>query len=176
MKNIRLLILGHGRHGKDTVAEILNETYGLSFESSSFVAAEKVMMPYFAEQGTPYPSVTECYNDRHTDNNRAVWFDQICAYNEEDPARLAKEIYEKNSIYVGMRNPVEYIATRPLVHHVLWVDRSKHEELEGKDSFNIPRTEDMHFIDNNGNMLALRNSVRAFAESVGLKPALVSQS
>jgi hypothetical protein len=32
---VRLMLLGHGRHGKDTVAEILNRKYGLTFQSSS---------------------------------------------------------------------------------------------------------------------------------------------
>ena len=35
MSKLKLLIIGHGRHGKDTVSEILHDNYGYSFESSS---------------------------------------------------------------------------------------------------------------------------------------------
>ncbi len=31
----KLLVIGHGRHGKDTVCEILRDEYGYTFESSS---------------------------------------------------------------------------------------------------------------------------------------------
>ena len=31
----KLLVIGHGRHGKDTVCEILRDHYGYTFESSS---------------------------------------------------------------------------------------------------------------------------------------------
>ena len=33
--NKKLLVIGHGRHGKDTVCEILRDHYGYTFESSS---------------------------------------------------------------------------------------------------------------------------------------------
>ena len=36
----RLLILGHCRHGKDTLAEILRDEFGMTFESSSQSAAD----------------------------------------------------------------------------------------------------------------------------------------
>jgi len=29
---MKLLVIGHGRHGKDTVCEILQQNYNLSFE------------------------------------------------------------------------------------------------------------------------------------------------
>jgi len=36
MNKLKLLIIGHGRHGKDTVCEILRDKYNLQvFESSS---------------------------------------------------------------------------------------------------------------------------------------------
>ena len=31
----KLLVIGHGRHGKDTVCEILRDEFGYTFESSS---------------------------------------------------------------------------------------------------------------------------------------------
>lgn len=176
MKNLRILILGHGRHGKDTVAEILRDKYGLNFSSSSWVAAEVVMMPYFESIDKAYDSVQDCYDDRHTDNNRALWFDQISAYNDEDPARLAREVFARGPIYVGMRSAREYVMTRELVHHVIWVDATgRGMEPEGRDSFDIPQTSEMHEILNNGTLEDLEKRVDQFAYSIGVKPVLAKE-
>ena len=45
MKNKKLLIVGHGRHGKDTMAEILNEHFKFEFMSSSMSAAKIFIFP-----------------------------------------------------------------------------------------------------------------------------------
>jgi hypothetical protein len=37
---MKLLIIGNARHGKDTLAELLNEYYGLKFMSSSQASAD----------------------------------------------------------------------------------------------------------------------------------------
>jgi hypothetical protein len=34
MTKPKLLVIGHGRHGKDTVCEMLRDHYGYTFESS----------------------------------------------------------------------------------------------------------------------------------------------
>ena len=39
-KNTTICVLGHCRHGKDSLAEIMNEVYGLTFKSSSQAAAD----------------------------------------------------------------------------------------------------------------------------------------
>jgi hypothetical protein len=39
------MIMGHARHGKDTVCEILRDTYGFTFESSSMAAARYAIYP-----------------------------------------------------------------------------------------------------------------------------------
>jgi len=38
---VKLMIMDHARHGKDTVCEILRDTYGFTFESSSMADAGK---------------------------------------------------------------------------------------------------------------------------------------
>ena len=37
---MKILILGTARHGKDTLAELLNEDFGMTFKSSSEMANE----------------------------------------------------------------------------------------------------------------------------------------
>jgi hypothetical protein len=147
----KLLVLGYGRHGKDSVAELLVDR-GYTVIASSFFIAEKVMMPYFASIGKPYASVEECFADRHTANNRAIWYDQISAYNTPNKDRLPSEIMQVADVYIGMRADDEYQASRYLFDAVLWVDSSARgippEDVSSMDIKFDPKT--MIYISNNG--------------------------
>ena len=44
--NVKLLVIGHKRHAKDTLAEIFRDKFGLTFESSSQAAANIFYMIY----------------------------------------------------------------------------------------------------------------------------------
>lgn len=100
----KLLIIGSARHGKDTVAEFLNELFGYKFESSS-VAAARIFLYDKLKEKYGYASFEECFEDRV--NHRAEWHDEIAEFNREDKARLAKEILKNTDIYVGMRSNAE---------------------------------------------------------------------
>jgi hypothetical protein len=102
--NKQILIIGNARHGKDTVAEMIQQQYGLSFESSS-VAAAKIFLFDTLKERYGYTSFIECFEDRV--NHRQEWHDEICKYNEYDKARLAKDILKTSDMYVGMRSNVE---------------------------------------------------------------------
>lgn len=176
---MKILILGHARHGKDTVAEILRDEHGFTFISSSAFAASRVMMPYFARYRfkTPsgwvidqfrklfgkrvfraYDSVDECFEDRV--NFRDIWHQQIAAYNTPDKARLPREILEEADIYVGMRCNQEYQASKPLFDAVLWVEAfGRGLPAEPTSSFNIDKSDEMIVIDNSGTLDDLRETV-----------------
>lgn len=131
---MKLLIIGHGRHGKDTVAEHLRDEHGLSFVSSSYFLAERVVRPALVEHGLTYDTLEACYEDRV--NHRVLWRDIIRAYNGDDPARLARAILEVSDCYVGMRSHEEYIASRHLFNAVMWVDAFR-RGLPADDSLTI---------------------------------------
>lgn len=166
----RILVLGSARHGKDTVAEMLRDLYGLRFSSSSMFCAERVLMPYFRYHGVPYATAEECYADRV--NHRATWFQQIEAYNDPDRSRLAREMLEAgNDMYVGMRSAKEFAEARGLFDHVVWVDAfGRGLPQEDPSSFDIPYDNlTMHVIDNGGTLEDLEHEVRAFAREIGLE-------
>ena len=143
----KILIIGHARHGKDTVAEFLRDYYGYTFKSSSFAALEYVMYPVLKEK-YGYLSMEECYEDRV--NHRAEWKQMITDYNTPDKAKLCKEILADNSIYVGMRCEEELRACAPLFDMVVWVDGSKRKPPESKESMTITLDDGMYILDNNG--------------------------
>ena len=158
---LKFMILGYARHGKDTVANILVETFGLTKEDSSQFAGKQIMMPYFASKGVIYSSWDECYADRV--NHRQEWFEQISAYNTPDPARLAREIYEVSDMYVGMRRKEEFEAVKAagLFDYSIWVDRSKHLPPEPSTSNTMSITDADYVIDNNGTLEQLITNTRA---------------
>lgn len=132
---INILIIGHGGHGKDTLAEVLHSLYGLSYKGSSQAASEIFIYDALkAKYG--YRTPHECYADRV--NHRAEWYDLICEYNSLDRARLAKTIMFDSNMYVGMRSndEIEECIRQRIFDLVIGVYNPRVPE-EGKDSFNI---------------------------------------
>ncbi len=147
-KNI--IITGHGRHGKDTMAEYLRDKYHLSFSSSSWMACQLFIYDKInADFG--YQTVEECFDDRA--NQRKLWFDMIVEYNTPDLARLGKDIFAAHPVYCGIRNKDELDALRQQRDvTVIWVDRSKHKPLEDISSMNITEDDADYVIDNNSSL------------------------
>lgn len=148
---MKLLIIGHARHGKDTVAEFINYHFGLDFKSSSQAASEIFIYNELREK-YGYATPEECFEDRV--NHRAEWHDMICEYNKDDKARLAKGILERADIYVGMRSSAEIkeCIRQGLFDLVIGVydPRKPHEPA---DSFDIDLFTDSDVIISNGGSL-----------------------
>lgn len=163
----KILVIGYGRHGKDTVCEILRDKYGLRFVSSSYFCAERVVWPalvkeYGSPLYVPYETVQDCYDDRH--NQRRFWYESIKDYNKDDPSRLAREILEEYDVYCGMRSSEEFDAAKEkgLFDVVAWVDRSHHISPESLESCTVNKYMADHTIDNNGSMDELSKNVDEF--------------
>ncbi|MDR9452136.1 MAG: hypothetical protein RI637_13080, partial [Acidimicrobiia bacterium] len=139
---------GYGRHGKDTVAEILTN-YGYTFVSSSWAAAEHAVFPVLGPK-YGYESVEECFNDRA--NHRREWYELIKAYNTPDLARLARQIYSEADIYVGIRDRDEFYDAKNegLFDYAIWVDASHRLPVESTDSCTVNQQDADIVIDNNG--------------------------
>lgn len=156
---MKLLVTGYAEHGKDTTCEILAESFGLRFVSSSYFCMERAVIPWLADRGIVYDTPEECYADRG--NHRAHWFDAIADYNKNDKARLGRELFELHDIYCGLRNFEEMSAMRQqgIFDFSIWVDRIQHVPPEPSSSMTI-RPSDCDFVlDNNRTLLDL--TVRA---------------
>lgn len=149
---MKLMVMGFARHGKDTVCEILQERYGLSFVSSSLFAAEEVVYPILKKR-YGYTSVEECFEDRYS--HRDEWFNLIKGYGEVNGKdALTKRIFEECDIYCGIRNHHEFLAARDaeLFDLAIWVDASKRKPAEDSESCSVsPYMADL-VLDNNGSM------------------------
>jgi hypothetical protein len=163
---MKFMIIGNARHGKDTVAEIMKEVYGLKFTSSSWACAGKVMMPAFQRTWADdpannpfYKSVEDCFNSRH--NYRKFWYDEICRYCDGDRARLVREILHDNDIYVGCRQIREFMTARNegLFDTTIWVDRSTVIPPEAPESMSLQPWMADYWLDNNGTLAELKHNV-----------------
>lgn len=152
----KIFVIGHGRHGKDTVGEIIQEICGLTFESSSMFCAEHVVTPWLEKLGITYDSLDECYEDRV--NHRMEWYDAIRDFNKEDESKLSAAIFNKYDMYVGIRSRVEFLAARHLSDLSIWVEASTRVPQVDPTCKILPTDCDI-IIDNNGTEEELREKM-----------------
>lgn len=117
---MKILVIGHARHGKDTVANRIARWNNLRASETSQWIAQNYMFDELKDQYN-YVSPAECYDDRV--NHRELWFNKIYEYNKYDPTRLCKDMLKENDIYVGIRSLRELAACYELFDHVVLVTR-----------------------------------------------------
>lgn len=156
-KRPRILIIGNGRHGKDTVAEMLRDTYGLKFESSSEFVGRHALWKAWGEER--YPTFEAMYEDRH--NFRSLWKNLIEAYNTPDATKTSRGMLDDNGLdmYVGMRSRMEFEASKHLYDIIVWVDRSDVLPPEDFSSMELSSDDADWFLDNNLGLEELEGSV-----------------
>ncbi len=155
----KILILGHGRHGKDTVAEILNKDFGYSFISSSEAALDAIHPVLFAFYKALLGDDLKLWGSTETElkkrffeervNYRDLWKEAITLYNTPDKTALTRKILSQNDLYVGMRCNVEYASVKDLFDIVLWVDASERKPKESSMLIEYDPSS-MILINNNG--------------------------
>jgi len=162
-KTIKLLVLGHCRHGKDTFAEVLNEEFGLKYQSSSQASADIFLYEALKDK-YGYKTPEECFEDRV--NHRAEWKQMICDYNKDDKAKLAKEILKNSDCYVGMRDRAEIneCMKQGLFDIIVWVDASGRLPEEPASSFDIDKSCADIIIENNGTFESFKEKVIRFGK------------
>lgn len=155
---MKILIIGHARHGKDTFAEMLTQQYDFKFESSS-EAAVRIFLFDTLKDKYGYTTEKECFEDRI--NHRAEWYNLICEYNSQDKARLAKQILIESDMYVGMRDLEEILeCKKQSVFDIIIGVYDYRKPLEPSDSFNINIFEHSDIIIcNSGTLEDLRNKI-----------------
>lgn len=158
---MKLMVFGYARHGKDTVAEILHQRFGMTGVSSSWFSTLRIMMPHFAAKGTPYETVEACYDDRV--NHRAEWFDAIRAYGKGDLSKLSREIFAQYDVYTGCRSDREFNQTKceGLFDYGVWVDASLRMPPEDVSSNKMQPWMADFVLDNNGTLEELEERTSA---------------
>lgn len=159
--HVKIMLIGHARHGKDTVCDLLKKHYGFQFRSSSDFVNERAVFPVLAPK-YGYTSLEQCYDDRV--NHRQEWYELLREYNGDDPARLGRELFAENDIYCGLRHREEFDAMkREGVFDVcVWVDASDRLPPESAESMTMTKDDADLVIDNNGSLNDLTLNVVKF--------------
>lgn len=114
---LKVAIAGHGRHGKDTVADRLAATTRLRYWGS----CSRVILPHAARRlGLPE---AEAWRTRH--ECREVWRalgDELRAH---DPGFLARTVLKRGDVVCGVRSrpEMEAVLREGMVDVAVWVDR-----------------------------------------------------
>lgn len=172
-KTPKLMVVGHARHGKDTVAEMLVRMFNLTFIGTSMICAKTIMLPAFAAKGIDhsYDSAEECFDDRG--NHRVFWYDTICQYNSPDKAKLGRAVYRACDVYSGVRDWRELVAIKNegLCDLIIWVDRTDHLPPEGEGSMRVKPWMADCILDNNGTLDDLQaNLINLMYNKFGWEP------
>ena len=157
----KLLINGHGQHGKDTVGELLAERHGYTITNASMIFA-KYLMDTVLPTGW-YSSVQECYDDRS--NHRDGWYEAVRKHNYNDEMALVKKALAQGEIYCGLRRSTEFKVSPELFDYSIWVSadiRGVPREPEG--SMGITEAGHDYTIYNNGSTTELVAEVDILAE------------
>lgn len=154
----KLIVVGHGGHGKDAFAELLTETWPVDVESSSRFIAMRAVYPAL---GKDYKDFKDMYADRR--NRRVEWMRLIREYNTPDLTRLARELFALHDVYVGPRNREEFLAIKEakLFDLSVWIDASTRVPVKD-DSLQISPHDCDLSIDNNGPPHKLWRQARFF--------------
>lgn len=155
----KLLIIGYGRHGKDTVAEFLRDDYGFKFTSSSLFVAQEVMWDNWGV--AKYPDFDAMFEDRS--NHRVLWMEMISAYNTPDKTKTAKTMMDRGfDLYVGMRrlDELEACKAAEIFDAIIWVDASeRHPPETGSMDITLDNAFPDYVLDNNGPEEALVDEI-----------------
>lgn len=145
-----VMILGYGRHGKDTVAEFLGRN-GYNVKASSEYASEKVVFPVLGPI-YGYKTANECFEDRH--QHRKEWYDLITDYNALDRGKLTKGMLNDGyDVYIGLRNADELKSVANLYSLIIWVDATDRiGDIESNESCTVTQQMADIIIDNNGTL------------------------
>ena len=150
-ERLNLMILGKGRHGKDTFAEIAaSEDFGYEYTPTSYLAAEIVIYGKLKEKHG-YTTVEECFDDRH--QHRAEWHDLIHEYNHPHLYLLGETVFKTNDIYCGLRNKEEFdsMVDHNLIDLTIWIDATDRlGNTEGIESMSLTKESANIIITNNG--------------------------
>jgi hypothetical protein len=135
----KLLIMGHGRCGKDTAALYMMQKHGYRWNGSF----SWHMLPHMAELLHLPQQIA--WDTRH--KHREIWRDEINEYRRGDPSRLMRAVFAKADIGSGPRPRVEFEAAKreAIFDYAIFIDK----DVPVDPTFEMTRDDADYVIDNN---------------------------
>lgn len=165
---MKIIVMGHGQHGKGTFCNIATTQFQLSAISSSEFACQLFVFQHL-QPIMGYPNIESCYADRH--NHRALWYKLIADYNTPDGTRLGRDLFEQHDIYDGIRSLDEFRALQrqKLFDLSIWIDASERVQAEDSSSISVDRSCADIVIENNDTPDAYQNRVVRLLRALTIK-------
>jgi hypothetical protein len=159
---MKIAISGHGRCGKDTVAEFLAETPWFKYVAGTSWWARHLVFSKMPP--CVYADAKACWMDRH--NHRAAWANIIGEYNQKDPVALYRDCLAEQNVLTGIRWRREMQACRAakLVDLWLWVERPG---IPSDPTQEFTASECDLVLLNDGDVDALHKKVMTIAQVIG---------
>lgn len=118
----RICVIGDGRSGKDTVAQMICERFpGYQFASSSWFALNHFLWDMWGKDY--FPDKQACFAERSL--HRMSWRATIRKWLDGDEGKLGRELFQHYDIYCGCRAVEEMcgMMREGLVDLIIWVER-----------------------------------------------------
>ena len=153
----RLLIVGHGRSGKDTAAEILHGA-GLTYAGSLSWFA----LPFMAKRLKQPLQIA--WERRH--EHRMAWYHGCNELRREDPLFLVRLALAEANVVTGLRDIAEITAAKEenLFDEILWVERNG-TPIDPTLTYGKEQCSDVVF--NNGTLAEFKENLLAWATVKG---------
>jgi hypothetical protein len=163
---MKLIVTGYAEHGKDTVCELIEKIYDLTFVSSSWYAVmfTDMFTALAKEKGL---TKQELYYSRGL--YREEFFEIIKATNEAlGLDYLGRGIFSKYDVYNGIRNHEEFFFNKEkkLFDLSIWVDASKRKPVENTGSCTMKPEYCDIVLYNNGTKEQLAESIITMMKSL----------
>lgn len=162
---MKLLVNGYGRHGKDTFCELI---WGV-FPSSSWVLLTNVIWPNWGK--FHYETMQECFDRRHDDKGREIWYKLCVDYNTPDKTKLTRDVMNQCNVYCGMRSIDEFNMCKKtgMFDLTVWIDASDRLQPENSSSCTVrPQDHDL-IITNNGTLEEFKTKALRFKQALGIR-------
>jgi hypothetical protein len=153
MKTPKILIMGHGRAGKDVAALHLHQKFGLRYEGSVSWHMKEHMAEFLKLP------VQTAWDTRH--EHRMKWRKEIDRFREGDPARIVRRMLDTHDIIAGIRPRVEFEAVRDqgLIDCFVYIDR---EGIEEDPTFEMCEDDADVVIRNNSTIPVFKRTLNQF--------------
>lgn len=166
---MKLLIVGHKQHGKDTVAVGLAKLLGVTYESSSEIVINRGLFDDFIDEEYA-DAIADHDMDyarklfyQHRDMYRTFMFRKIQEFNTPDKTALARLILRDHDIYCGMRCRRELLACKEvgLFDCIIFVDAQGRKEFESSSSMTVKPTDADIILGNSGSKADLSDKLES---------------
>lgn len=169
---MKICILGHKNHGKDSIARFIENAFGLRYATTSLFALESFLFSKMqAENIGEYSTPQEAYLNREA--HRQYLYEEIKAFNTPDLAKLGRSLLSQYDSLCGIRDyeELQELLDQGSFDIVLWVDAEGRKPMESSKSITVTKAQSTHLIDNRTSLdIACQQVWNIFVDDLKMMP------